>query len=444
LSMAWDLPDFRHVLYEVSISDRATNGEDRHPQGGFPPRKGSNRPSNKPATCPWHGPPGSPSFSRTNKTLPTPIPLLALKAAYDELQVEFDEAYRRVMQSGRYLFGPELEAFEAEYARSIGAAHCVGTANGLEALQMVLMAWGVGPGDEVIVPSNGYIATWLATAHVGATPVPSEPDPRTFNLDPTRLEAALTPRTKVLLPIHLYGQTAAMTEIRAIAARHSLLVLEDAAQSHGATWAGKQAGALGDAAGFSFYPSKNLGAFADAGAITTSDASLAARLREIRNYGSKERYHNEVIGLNSRLDELQAAFLRIKLRHLPEWNARRSALASRYLNQLAGVGDLLLPQVAEGAVPVWHLFVVRTPRRDALRRHLTAQGIGTEVHYPIPPHLSGAYRDRGWKRGDFPIAETLASEVLSLPMGPHLSTEAVDQVCDAIQSFYRVKPGAAQ
>lgn len=374
------------------------------------------------------------------------IPILDLKPAVGELRAELDAAYRRVMDSGWFLLGPELEAFEREYATSIGVKHCVGVANGLEAMQMVLMAQGIGPGDDVIVPSNGYIATWLAVTHVGARPVPCEPDPRTYNLDPARLADVITPRTKAILPIHLYGQPADMAAINAFAATHQLFVLEDAAQSHGAryrrhsgqddTGDWRQAGALGNAAGVSFYPSKNLGALADGGAVTTNDDALADRIRHLRNYGSKHRYQNDYIGLNSRLSELQAAFLRVKLSHLADWNNRRVALANRYNEKLAGAGDVVLPFVPPWAEPVWHLYVIRTDKRDALQAHLRAHEIGTQVHYPTTPHLSPAYGIAGWKRGDFPIAEQLANEVLSLPIGPHHTTADVDLVCDAIAKFF--------
>jgi dTDP-4-amino-4,6-dideoxygalactose transaminase len=364
------------------------------------------------------------------------VPILDLKPAYDELRAELDAAYHRVMESGWLLLGRELAAFEAEYAASVGVQHCVGVANGLEAMQLVLLALGVGPGDEVIVPSHGYIATWLAVTHVGARPVPCEPDPLTYNLDPTRLAALLTPRTRAILPIHLYGQTADMAALNPIAARHGLFVLEDAAQSHGALCHGRAAGALGGAAGVSFYPSKNLGALADAGAVTTNDSALADKIRHLRNYGSKVRYHNEYLGLNSRLSELQAAFLRAKLPILAEWNLRRGALAGQYFGQLQGVGDLVLPHVPDWASPVWHLFVVRTARRDALQQHLATQGVGTQIHYPIPPHLSKAYAASGWKRGDFPLAEKFAGEVLSLPIGPHTTAEQVDFVCTQVRSFF--------
>ena len=289
---------------------------------------------------------------------------------------------------------------------------------------------------RVIVPSNTYIATWLAVTHAGATPVPVEPDPRTSNLDPTRIAAALTPRTRAILPVHLYGQTADLDAIAAVAAPRRLFVLEDAAQSHGAKCRGRAAGSLGDAAGVSFYPSKNLGALADAGAVLTNDPALAEKVRLLRNYGAKVRNQHEVAGFNSRLEELQAAFLRVKLPHLDEWNARRTALAGRDLEQLQGVGDLTLPFVPAWAEPVWLRFVIHTPRRDALQRHLAARGIGTQIHYPVPPHLSGAYRTGGWQPGDFPIAERLAAEALSLPIGPHLPAASVDRVCAAVRSFY--------
>jgi dTDP-3-amino-3,4,6-trideoxy-alpha-D-glucose transaminase len=365
-----------------------------------------------------------------------PLPFLDLKAATAELRTELDAAHRRVADSGWFLLGRELEAFEAEYAASVGTAHCIGVANGLEALQLVLLARGIGSGDEVIVPANGYIATWLAVTHVGATPIPCEPDARTYNLDPAQLASLLTPRTKAILPIHLYGQTADMTAINAFAAAHGLFVLEDAAQSHGARAHGRASGALGHAAGISFYPTKNLGALADAGAITTDDTTLVARLRSLRNYGSRERYHHDEPGLNSRLDEFSAAFLRVKLPHLTSWNARRAALAQSYLGQLSEVGDLVLPFVPTWAEPVWHLFVIRTAHRETLRAYLAERGIATQIHYPIPPHLSGAYRSLGYKAGAFPIAEQLAAEALSLPISPHHTAEQIDSVGAAVRSFF--------
>lgn len=364
------------------------------------------------------------------------VPILDLKPAYDELRGELDAAYHRVMESGWLLLGKELEAFEAEYAASVGVAHCIGVANGLEALQMILMARGIGAGDEVIVPSHGYIATWLAVTHVGARPVPCEPAPGDYNLDPARIASLVTPRTKAILPINLYGMPADFDAINAVAAKQGLFVVEDAAQSHGALLNGRAAGSLGHAAGVSFYPSKNLGALADAGAVTTNDAAVAEKIRHLRNYGSKVRYQNEMIGLNSRLSELQAAFLRAKLPLLAAWNARRMALAKIYLEKLGGIGDLTLPRTEVGFEPVWHLFVVRTGRRAALQAHLSAAGVGTQIHYPTPPHLSAAYRDAGWKRGDFPLAEKFADEVLSLPIGPHHTVAQIEHVCGSIREFF--------
>ena len=351
------------------------------------------------------------------------IPFLDLRAPYVELREEFDEAYHRVMDSGWYILGEEVEAFEAEWAAYCGVKHCVGVGNGLEALHLVLRAWGIGPGDEVIVPSNTYIATWLAVSYAGATPVPVEPDPLTYNLDPNRIEAAVTPRTKAVLPVHLYGQPADMDPIVEVAHRYELKVLEDAAQAHGARYKGRRTGSLGDAAGWSFYPGKNLGAFGDAGAVTTDDAELADRVRVLRNYGSRVKYHNEVKGFNSRLDPLQAAFLRVKLRHLDEWNERRTRVAAAYLHALHDAPALVLPHVPTWAAPCWHLFVVRHPHRDELQRGLQAAGIGTLIHYPIPPHRSGAYADAGYAKGIYPLAERLAATVLSLPIGPHFSGE---------------------
>ena len=362
------------------------------------------------------------------------IPFLDLKSPYQELKAELDEAIARVVASGWFILGPEVDAFEADYATYCGAAHCVGVANGLDALHLALRAMDVGPGDEVIVPSNTYIATWLAVSQCGATPVPVEPGERTFNIDPARIEAAITPRTRVLLPVHLYGQPANMDEILAVARKHGLKVLEDGAQAHGARYKGQRLGAHGDAVAWSFYPGKNLGAMGDGGAVTTNDPQLADRLRVLRNYGSRVKYVNEVQGYNSRLDPLQAAILRVKLAHLDEWNERRRAVATRYQSGLAGCG-LTLPQVPEWAEPVWHLYVVRHPQRDALQQALVDAGVGTLIHYPIPPHRQKAYAEWGLKQGDFTIAEAIAEEVLSLPIGPHLSFEDQDRVIAALLDF---------
>ncbi|MGI8860439.1 MAG: DegT/DnrJ/EryC1/StrS family aminotransferase [Rubrobacteraceae bacterium] len=360
------------------------------------------------------------------------VPFLDLRAPYLELKEELDAAYLRAMESGWYVLGREVRLFEEEFAAYCGAERCVGVANGLDALHLILRSYGIGDGDEVIVPANTYIATWLAVSYAGARPVPVEPDERTYNIDPDRLEAAMTPRTRAVIAVHLYGQPADMDPIVEVARRHGLKVIEDAAQAHGARYKGRRVGALGDAAGFSFYPAKNLGAAGDGGAVVTDDAELADRVRVLRNYGSRVKYHNEVKGLNSRLDELQAALLRVKLNRLDEWNSRRRDVAARYLEALDGVPDLALPFVPGWAEPVWHLFVARHPQRDALQRHLADSGIGTLIHYPIPPHLSGAYAGEGWESGDFPITEAMAGEILSLPMGPHLRESQVDEVARSI------------
>jgi dTDP-4-amino-4,6-dideoxygalactose transaminase len=351
------------------------------------------------------------------------VPFLDFVGPYEELKPGLDEAYFRFMKSAWYILGKEVEAFEQEFAAYCGSKHCIGVGNGLEALHLVLRAWGIGEGDEVIVPSNTYIASWLAVSYAGAKPVPVEPDPRTCNLDPARVAAALTSRTKAIMPVHLYGQPADMDPIMDLARQRGLKVLEDNAQAQGARYKGRRTGSLGHAAGHSFYPGKNLGALGDAGAVTTDDAELADRIRTLRNYGSKKKYYNDCKGYNSRLDELQAAFLRVKLSKLDEWNDRRRVVAKRYLAELKNQSNLTLPFAPDWCEPVWHLFVVRHARREALQKNLTDAGIGTLIHYPVPPHLSGAYADGPWSRGAFPLAEKLADTVLSLPMGPHLPAE---------------------
>lgn len=355
------------------------------------------------------------------------IPFLDLKAPYLELKQELDEAIARVVSSGWFIGGPEVDQFEAEYATYCGANHAVGVANGLDALHLALRAMDVGPGDEIIVPSNTYIATWLAVSQCGATPVPVEPDARTYNIDPARIEAAITPRTKVILPVHLYGQPADMDPILAIARKHGLRVLEDGAQAHGARYKSRRLGAHGDVVAWSFYPGKNLGAMGDGGAVTTNDAQLADRIRVLRNYGSRVKYVNEVKGYNSRLDPLQAAILRVKLMHLDAWNARRSAIAARYQQGLADCG-LILPHVPDWAEPVWHLYAVQHPHRDALQKSLADVDVGTLIHYPIPPHLQAAFADIGLGKGAFPIAERIHNEVLSLPISPSMTLEQASQV----------------
>ncbi len=362
------------------------------------------------------------------------VPFLDFVQPYEELKAELDEAYFRFMRSAWYILGREVEAFEQEFAAYCGVRHCVGVGNGLEALHLILRAYGIGEGDEVIVPSNTYIATWLAVSYTGAKLVPVEPDPRTFNLDPGRVEAAITPQTRAIMPVHLYGQPADMEPIMAIGRRRGLKVVEDNAQAQGARYRGRRTGGLGDAAGNSFYPGKNLGAFGDAGAVTTDDAQLADAVRTLRNYGSKNKYYNECKGYNSRLDEMQAAFLRAKLKKLDEWNARRRDVAEHYLAKFRGAPGLTLPFAPESTEPAWHLFVIRHAQRDVLQNRLTAAGIGTLIHYPVPPHLSGAYAEQGWKAGAFPLAEEIANTVLSLPIGPHLAKKQADQV---VEETYR-------
>lgn len=359
------------------------------------------------------------------------VPFLDLKAIYSELQDALDAAYRRVMASGRYILGEELQAFESEFAAYCGVRHCIGTGNGLDALHLTLRAMDIGPGDEVIVPANTFIATWLAVTYAGATPVPVEPQETTYTIDPARIEEAITPRTRAIIAVHLYGQPADMDPIRKIASRHGLKVIEDAAQAHGARYKGRRTGGLGDAAGFSFYPGKNLGAFGDCGAVTTDDDVLASRVRILRNYGSAVKYFHEVKGFNSRLDELQAAFLRVKLTKLDAWNDRRRLVAARYLEQIAPLPGLVPPYVPPWAEPVWHLFVIRTPHRDLLQSRLAERGIETLIHYPVPPHKQGAYGEM--HRRSYPLAERLSAEVLSLPMGPTMSEADVALVVNALK-----------
>jgi dTDP-4-amino-4,6-dideoxygalactose transaminase len=363
------------------------------------------------------------------------VPFLDLKSGYLELKDKFDLASQNVLESGSYILGEEVEAFEKEFAEYCGAKHCIGVANGLDALHLILKGYDIGAGNEVIVPSNTYIATWLAVSYAGATPIPVEPNIETYNLAPDKIEAAITDKTRAIMPVHLYGQPAEMDAINEIARKYNLKIIEDAAQAQGAKYQGKRTGVLGDAAGFSFYPGKNLGAFGDAGAITTDDDRLAGQLRMLRNYGSKVKYYNEVKGYNSRLDPLQAAFLRIKLEHLDEWNARRAKIAERYFENLADVSNLLLPFVPEEMNPAWHLFVVRHPKRDALQKHLENAGIGIVIHYPVPPHLSEAYSDLNLKATDFPYAGAIANTILSLPISPHTEPKQIDYICNVLKSF---------
>ena len=357
------------------------------------------------------------------------VPFLDLKAPYIELKTELDEAYQRVMHSGWYLLGNELSAFEAEFANYCGTQYAMGVANGLQALELILRAYDIGKGDEVIVPSNTYIASWLAITQVGAQVVPVEPDIRTYNIDPTLVEAAITSKTKAIMPVHLYGQTADMEPLLNLAKKYNLKIIEDAAQAHGASYKGKKAGALGDAAGFSFYPGKNLGAFGDGGAITTNDPIIAERIKTLRNYGSKIKYHNEERGTNSRLDEYQAAILRVKLKYLDEWNKRRSLIARFYQEHLQQK-EIVLPHILENCDSAWHLYVIRHPDREALQAKLSKKGINTLIHYPVPPHKQKAYAEM--QHYSLPISEKIHQEILSLPMGPHLTVQQIHAVVEAL------------
>jgi dTDP-3-amino-3,4,6-trideoxy-alpha-D-glucose transaminase len=359
------------------------------------------------------------------------VPFLDLNSGYQELKTEIDAAYRRVMDSSWFILGEEVAKFEDEFARYCDARYCVGLGNGLDALHLCLRALDIGAGDEVLVPSNTFIATWLAVTHAGATPVPVEPDELTHNIDPHRIEAAITERTKAIIPVHLYGQPADMGPILEVARRRGLKVIEDAAQAHGSEYRSQRIGTLGDVAAFSFYPGKNLGAFGDGGAVVTNDVELAKRIRELANYGSAKKYHHDEVGYNTRLDELQAAFLRAKLPVLDSWNARRRGIAEHYLKRLASA-SVVLPKTIEEAMPVWHLFVIQVRERERIIRDMSTQGIATQIHYPISPGRSGAYAGYAAGNWDTSIADRLSEQVLSLPIGPHLSIDDADRVCDAL------------
>lgn len=362
------------------------------------------------------------------------IEFLDLAATNREVADELAGAVDGVVASGWYVLGDQVTQFETEFAQFVGARYCVGVANGLDAISLALRAHGIGPGDEVIVPSNTFIATWLAVSYLGAVPVPVEPDPSTMNIDADQIGLAVTPRTRAIIPVHLYGLPANVSAINAIAEQHGLVVVEDAAQAHGSRRDGRPTGSSGNTATWSFYPGKNLGALGDGGAITTDDLEVATALRSLRNYGSSAKYVHEVQGVNSRLDEIQAAVLRVKLRHLQRWNERRALVAQRYLAGLQGL-DLVLPPNPADSESAWHLFVVRSGRRDALQRSLQSQGVQTLIHYPTSPHLQGAYADQ-FSPGAFPVAEDMQARVLSLPMGPHLSLQDTDDVVAAVRDFH--------
>lgn len=362
------------------------------------------------------------------------IPIANPLAGYLASRAEIDEAVRRVLASGRYILGPEVEAFEAEFAAYIGVRFAVGVASGTDALVLALRAAGIGPGDEVVTVSHTAVATVAAIELAGATPVLVDIEPDHYTLDPARLEAAISPRTKAVIPVHLYGQPADLEPILEVSRRHGLRVIEDCAQAHGAAYRGRRVGAWGDLGCFSFYPTKNLGAFGDGGMVVTDDPELAGRLRLLREYGWSERYVSSLPGLNSRLDELQAAVLRVKLRHLEKGNCRRREIAARYSEGLTGTA-VEPPRLRPNATHVFHLFVVRSKARDRLRQFLTRRGVGTAVHYPVPVHLQPAYRGRVRVVGPLTETERAAREVVSLPIYPELTDDQVQTVIDSIRAF---------
>ena len=355
-----------------------------------------------------------------------------MNAPYLELKNELDAVYQRFMNSGWYVLGPEVENFERIWAEYCGTKYCVGVSNGLDALCLGLEAGGVKPGDEVIVPANTYIATWLAISQIGAIPVPVEPEEKTFNIDPARIEAAITSRTTAIAVVHLYGTPADMDPIMQLAEKYHLFVLEDNAQSQGAVYHGKRTGNLGHAAAFSFYPAKNIGAFGEAGGVTTNDPAIADRINVLRNYGSRIKYHNEVKGYNRRIDALQAAFLAVKTPHLDNWNAKRRIIAAAYFEGLQGNPKIKLP-LSKLEESVWHQFIIRVQNRDELQSQLKDRGIPTMIHYPIPPHLSEAYKDMKFRKGDFPVTEEWANTFLSLPIGPHMPVSDAETVIRSIR-----------
>lgn len=364
------------------------------------------------------------------------ISFLDLKRLNSPYELEIRQAIDRVINSGRYILGNECELFEKEFSSYCHVNYCIGVANGLDALTLILKGFDIGLGDEVIVPSNTFIATWLAVSLTGARPVPVEPDFNTFNLNPNLIEQAITSNTKAIIPVHLYGQIADMEPILKIAKKYNLKVIEDAAQAHGARYKGCIAGSLGDAAGFSFYPGKNLGALGDAGAITTNDEQLAAKIRMLRNYGSTVKYYHELAGVNSRLDEIQAAILRIKLRYLDSENAARKKIAKIYFNALENI-NVKLPFVSSDSEPVWHLMVILSEYRKSLQTALKKANIETLIHYPIACHLQGAYSSFNWPK--LPIAEAISNQALSLPLASYMNEEEVFKITDIIREISSVK-----
>jgi dTDP-4-amino-4,6-dideoxygalactose transaminase len=356
-----------------------------------------------------------------------------LDRIYGKYAQEFSEASERVLQSAWYILGKEVTAFEDEYAQFCGTSRCIGLNSGLDALILAIRAIGIGERDEVIVPANTYIATVLGITENGATPIFVEPN-EYYNLDPNKIEASITPKTKAILPVHLYGQACQMDKIMEIAEKHGLFVIEDCAQSHASFFKKKITGSFGTIGCFSFYPTKNLGAFGDAGAIVTNNDDLAEKVSMLRNYGSKVKYYNEIEGVNSRLDEIQAALLKVRLSHLGELTEERKKIANRYIQGIKN-DAIILPQTVDGADHVYHLFVIRSKQRDDLQKHLKNVGIQTQIHYPVPPHLAECYQHLGYKKGDFPITEKYAAESLSLPLYNGMTDEEIDYVIDAVNKF---------
>ena len=364
------------------------------------------------------------------------VPFFSFAGTHDPIKSELTKAFEKVYDSHWYIMGNCLKEFEKNYAAYSKTAYCTGVANGLDALIISLKALGVGPGDEVIVPSNTYIASWLSISYVGATPVPVEPRESTFNINPDLIEGAITAKTKAIMPVHLFGQCCEMDKIMAIAKKHNLFVVEDNAQAQAASCNGQLTGSFGDINATSFYPAKNLGALGDAGAITTNNADLNHKANVIRNYGSQKKYFNEIKGINSRLDELQAEILNVKLNYLNGWTKTRVEIAASYTKLLNGVGDLVLSSVATNCSHVYHQFVIRTQKRDDLQEYLTKNNIGTIIHYPIPPHMQEAYSEMKFKKGQFPIAEQMAETSLSLPLYPGIKKEEIEYVANAIKKFF--------
>ena len=362
------------------------------------------------------------------------IKFLDLNLAFKELEDELQIALLNAAKSGQYVLGNEVERFEAEYSTYVGARYCIGVGNGLDALKIALLAIGVGPGDEVIVPGNTFIATWLAVSQIGAKPIPVDSILTTYNINPSLIESAISSKTKAIIPVHLYGQPAEMDAINNIAFKHKLRVIQDAAQAHGALYKGKKIGSFSDVAAWSFYPGKNLGAIGDAGAITTNDLTVAKIAKKISNYGSSEKYRHDLLGQNSRLDEIQASLLRVKLKYLDEWNSRRQIIAEQYISSLSEL-PIGLPVVTKEANSAWHLFVIKSDQRDALKDFLKKGGCETIIHYPTPPHKQICYES--YQNYDLPVTERLSAEVLSLPISPHHSQNEINYVCELVKQFYK-------